>query len=122
MGATGPVGPEGPIGPTGATGATGATGVSGPTGATGATGLSGYVRVQASSANNSSSSKTVTANCPAGLRVLGGGFSLSGSGVSQGDIEVLAAYPSSDTSFSAQALEDVSVSGSWQVHAYAICA
>jgi collagen type VII alpha len=118
----GPTGPQGATGATGATGASGATGSSGATGPTGPNGLDSYVRIVASSVNNSTTTKTVTATCPAGTRVLGGGFNMTGAGVASADVEILNAYPSSDTAFTATATEDTSVSGNWQVHAIAICA
>jgi hypothetical protein len=100
QGATGPAGapgPQGPKGDTGATGATGATGPQGPSGENGApgaqgpagpagpagpSGVSGYERVQANFVQFSVAPGDVMHNavsCPAGKRVLGGGFVLDGS-------------------------------------------
>ena len=91
-GATGPAGPQGIAGPTGATGATGPAGPSGtgptgpigpmgPTGPTGpagpAGGIGGLQYVWAASASNTLS-KDVTASCPSGANVLGGGFNIIG--------------------------------------------
>lgn len=77
-GPTGVAGPTGPSGPKGDTGATGATGATGPAGAAGATGpvgpagLSGYEIV---SVGFTPGVPATVAACPAGKKVLGGGFS-----------------------------------------------
>ena len=55
------------------TGPKGATGARGATGATGPTGISGYQVVTANSPFDNTDYKTVTAVCPAGQRILGGG-------------------------------------------------
>ena len=82
-GATGPVGPQGPAGATGATGAQGpigATGAQGPIGAMGPQGPAGVTtpttfRVEANSGLLSALTVGhVTAECPAGSVVTGGGF------------------------------------------------
>lgn len=70
-GPTGPVGATGATGPTGPAGATGATGATGVTGATGAVGVSGYSVVT----NSDQNAASLIASCPAGQKVLGGGFS-----------------------------------------------
>jgi hypothetical protein len=70
---TGPQGPVGPAGIAGAPGPAGAPGSAGPAGEDGDDGFSGYQRVEAYSETDSSSDKTVTAWCPAGKHVVGGG-------------------------------------------------
>jgi hypothetical protein len=75
-GSTGPTGPSGaagvtgPTGPTGA-GATGASGASGPTGVTGATGVNVFHMVTSAP---TSVDATITALCPPGEVVTGGGY------------------------------------------------
>lgn len=80
QGATGAAGSTGATGATGAVGATGARGAQGTTGATGATGpvgpagVSNYsVQSQTTIVSSSASSGSVTATCPAGDSLLGGG-------------------------------------------------
>ncbi len=92
VGPTGPQGATGAKGATGDTGATGATGANGATGATGARGVQGNTGVQGAIGpqgppgvsnysvesqttivSSSASVGSVTATCPAGDRVLGGG-------------------------------------------------
>jgi hypothetical protein len=71
--AAGATGATGPTGTTGAAGTTGSTGPTGAKGTTGATGVSGYQVVTADTAENTTDYKTVTAFCPAGKKILGGG-------------------------------------------------
>jgi hypothetical protein len=85
-GAAGPMGPQGPqgnggpagpAGPAGSPGTQGVPGVAGPMGPMGpqglAGGVTGYELVSVSSANNDVSPKSLTATCPAGKVVMGGG-------------------------------------------------
>jgi hypothetical protein len=89
QGPSGPQGLQGPSGPAGADGAPGATGPSGPSGPQGAkgdkgdqgiqgppgpTGFTGYEVVNATEGPGPFAGFTVTAECPSGKRVLGGGF------------------------------------------------
>jgi Collagen triple helix repeat (20 copies) len=87
-GATGATGAQGIQGLTGATGATGAQGIQGPKGDTGATGaqgvpgvpgVSGLVLVMGPTVTISNSNASSVAACPAGKKVLGGGFNWTGS-------------------------------------------
>jgi hypothetical protein len=104
VGPAGSIGPQGNAGPTGATGAvgakgdTGATGSKGDTGATGATGatgplgllgplgpqglpgVSGYQIVSTAPmivSLNGNSTTTLSATCPSGKNVIGGGYESS---------------------------------------------
>jgi hypothetical protein len=78
-------GPQGPKGDAGATGATGAQGLKGDTGATGASGLSGYEVVMGAMAHVTGSVGTASADCPAGKKAVGGGFStVGGTVIAQG--------------------------------------
>jgi Collagen triple helix repeat (20 copies) len=85
QGPTGATGPTGPTGPTGATGDDGATGPTGPTGATGqdgTDGVSGYSTTSSTSAYTftaTGTTSTRSATCSgAGVRVVGGGYLVSG--------------------------------------------
>jgi hypothetical protein len=71
----GATGPKGATGATGATGSTGATGPQGPIGPQGSPGMSGYVIARASGQAAPHAQAFVTANCPAGKMVIGGGYS-----------------------------------------------
>lgn len=72
VGATGPAGPAGATGPAGPVGATGATGATGPAGAPG---LSGYARATSPPVTVMPGLEgSAFAECPAGTKVLGGGF------------------------------------------------
>jgi hypothetical protein len=73
-GPAGPEGPQGPQGPAGATGVTGATGPRGPAGPQGSSGIVDFKVVFSDSASVPSGTVgTVTALCPPGYAVLGGG-------------------------------------------------
>ena len=120
---TGPTGPTGPTGATGDTGAQGAQGVQGPqgtqgpegaSGPVGATGVTGYEIVVGPPARNNAVT-VAYADCPAGKKVLGGGFNHVGN-----DDQVLSSNPAQFNS-----------AWHWQVSlktaqggttAYAICA
>jgi hypothetical protein len=85
-----------------------------------APGLNGLEIVTGVSATDSSSPKSVTLNCPAGKRVIGGGARATGSGA--GEVGVTEAYPSSATQWVALAREHDAVGSSWTLTAYAFCA
>jgi hypothetical protein len=115
------VGPEGPAGPQGLQGDVGPEGPQGPAGADGADGgLSNYNRVSgAVSANDSTSPKTVTADCTGGQKVLGGGFVVVG-----GDPEITAQQnqATDDDTWTVTAQENDPVAGNWTLQAFAVCA
>ena len=135
-GADGAQGPKGDTGATGAQGlqglpgAAGAQGPKGDTGATGAQGIQGpagphatFTRVEGTiSANDSTSPKTVTATCPNGGVVVGGGHLFGGS--DSVDLHVVSSYPSNATTWSVTGAEAdaAPILGNWTVRAYAICA
>src|SRR5262245_23604138 len=66
QGIAGPTGPQGPQGPEGPQGTQGVPGVSGP--------ISGLERVQVNSAFDTVATKEVHADCPAGKKIVGGGY------------------------------------------------
>lgn len=84
------------------------------------TGLTGLEAVTAATAADSSSPKSVTLNCPAGKRVLGGGARVTGAGATE--VAVTEAYPSAPTQWITLARELNSTGGSWTLTAYAFCA
>ena len=78
QGPPGPGGPAGPHGPAGPQGPSGDPGPQGPAGPAGPPGVSGMGVVSAETAFDSGSSKTVTATCPIGKRIVGAGYEVVG--------------------------------------------
>lgn len=77
QGPVGPVGPQGPQGPQGAPGSAGPAGASGPQGPTGSAFISGYEVVTVEVQNDfGNMGEIVVAHCPAGKKVIGGGYKL----------------------------------------------
>ena len=107
---TGPAGPAGPAG---------AMGPAGPAGAAGAPGVSGLEIVNVQSASDSVSPKVLTANCPAGKKLVGGGGRIINQA---GFVALDESYPVSATSWRLTGTEVNSTIGNWYVNAYAICA
>jgi hypothetical protein len=83
-------------------------------------GLSGLEIVSGLTATDSSSPKSVTVNCPAGKRVIGGGARVTGAGA--GEVGVTEAYPSTATQWVTLARELDAIGSSWTLTAYAFCA
>ena len=115
-----PQGPQGPRGERGEKGDRGDQGIQGPSG------LSGLTRVEAESAENSISSKQVTATCPAGKQLVGTGYDIFGGKVGsspdhQTDVMMDFVIPG-PTSVAAAAYEDEATAANWSVKAIAICA
>ena len=116
-------------------GAAGPAGPAGPQGAQGGPGVSRLEVVQAATANNGSSPKSVKASCRGGRRVLGGGawasHAVYGS-TEAGPIAVRASYPDrrepaggrNRDGWRAMAIEtgSLGVPGNWRLTAYAVCA
>lgn len=115
-GAEGPEGPEGPAGPTGP------TGPAGPAGPAGAAGASGYQIVISQSSVDSLDTHEISATCPSGKKVIGGGARVIGGGVDENRINVVRSSPSGDTQWSVRGLELNSTGQNWGVEATAICA
>lgn len=83
IGATGPAGPVGPVGPAGPAGVTGPIGPAGPAGPAGpSAGVSGQVIVEQSvnlpTGDDPTPVTTTDVPCPAGTKVLSGGFEIVG--------------------------------------------
>jgi len=120
-GVPGPQGPQGDEGPAGPQGATGLPGEAGATGAQGEPGISGLELVKESSIHDSTNFKLVTAPCPAGKKVIGGGASLLGQHLQL--VAIAFSRPFDDLGgWSAAANEMNDTGNSWQVVARAICA
>jgi len=127
QGATGSGGPAGPRGLTGLTGQKGQTGQTGQKGNTGSPGLSNLNQATGTSASNSQSSKTVTATCQGGRKVIGMGANLIGEPAGAfpnetADVVVGDVFPVSDTQVFVRATEIDPTAKDWSVVAYAICA
>lgn len=144
VGATGPqgpqgnVGPRGPIGftgPQGAKGDKGDTGPQGPVGATGAQGpqgipgVSGYTIVsqQRTDTVRGWDWRGITATCPSGKKVIGGGgwcVGTSSGGHDLGSLQLVKNYPNSNTTWEArcQFMDVSTASMSMTTYVRAICA
>lgn len=103
----------------------GPQGQQGAQGAAGTNGVSGYQLVTSTSAANSTSPKFVSALCPAGKKLLGGGAVPNNSG---NDIGQTGSYPESalgpgsdQDGWTAGFKEDTATAGNWFVFVYAIC-
>ena len=99
-------GPAGPVGP------------AGPAGPQGAVGLAGVEIVTAESVRDSDPVHSVSANCPAGKRVIGGGAHIFDA---SGDAALDESYPEG-TKWHARAYEVNATAGAWHIAAFAICA
>jgi len=121
QGLQGPLGPQGPQGPLGPQGLQGPLGPQGPAGAPGA---SLYEKVMSSTtiaAMNGTNTRTVTAACPAGKKVMGGGYESSNINIA---LHPVASFPSSDTVWTVtMRLSTVTaVIVPFELRAYALCA
>lgn len=110
IGPVGPVGPAAPQGPQGVPGATGPAGVQGPAGLQGPTGpqgvpgVSGYQIVTATNSAALGGGKLLNAKaqCPNGLKVLGGGVSQTPPGTFALSLLQVSSYPDTNTSWFAE--------------------
>jgi hypothetical protein len=109
-----PAGPQGPQGPQGEQGAAGQQGPQGPAGLS-------NVEVVTKMSPADSGDKNVTAQCPAGKRVIGGGATAHVIFGYPKELTILASYPSG-TTWKAAAREATAYAGNWILNAYAICA
>jgi hypothetical protein len=110
-----PAGQQGPVGPPGPPGAPGAQGNPG------SNGVSGLQIVNAVSGVDSSSQKVVTATCPAGKRVVGGGGFAYNLGFPT-QIALVASFPFNTSGWRVAAQEINPYAPTWYARAYAICA
>jgi len=129
-GVTGPQGPQGPAGVTGVKGDVGAVGPKGETGATGpqgqagAAGVSLYERVVSAfpiAAMNGNTTRTVMVACPAGKKVMGGGYESSNVNIA---LHPVASYPSSEVAWTVtmRLSQVTAVMVPFELRAYAVCA
>ncbi|HXG75146.1 MAG TPA: hypothetical protein VNJ53_01115 [Gaiellaceae bacterium] len=92
----------------------------GPQGPQGAPGLSGREEVAAETATTSVSPKAISASCPAGKKVVGGGIEVGGPG--RGRVTVTENQPAGDAAWEAEAFEAVATGAAWKLEVHAICA
>ena len=97
----------------------GPKGDKGDPGAQGGPGLAGIEIVDVATANDSSATKQVFAECPANKRVIAGGANLNTTGA--GTPALQASLPLNN-GWRAFGSEPVPYAGNWHVRAYAICA
>jgi hypothetical protein len=96
-------------------------GAQGPAGPQGPPGIAGLERKDVITPSSSANSKTISAVCPTGKRVIGGGARVTGAGIA--DVTVNESFPDSDgTKWNAVARESDATIGSWALTAYALCA
>lgn len=86
----------------------------------GPAGLTALEIASAATAQDSSTPKTATVNCPAGKRVVGGGARVTGAGATE--VAVSEAFPNSPTQWVTLAREVNPTGSSWTLAAYAFCA
>jgi hypothetical protein len=86
--------------------------------------VSGWERVVGTAtSSNESSPKTVTADCPTGKVVVGGGYVTTAVSGNLAEIAVVANWPSDSDTWTVTAAEDNDTNvGLWSVQAYAVCA
>jgi len=109
--------PAGQQGPKGDQGPPGQQGQQGPQGVPGLSGVEVVTNVSAANSND----KTITAQCPAGKKLIGGGANAHVFLGHPKEITVLASHPTGNT-WRAAAREAAPYAGNWFLNAYAICA
>jgi hypothetical protein len=106
-----------PAGQKGEPGEQGPPGQQGPQGLPGLSGVEIVTNVSAANSND----KTLTASCPAGKKLIGGGANAHVFLGHPKEITVLASHPTANT-WRAVAREAVAYGGNWFLNVYAICA
>ena len=123
QGSAGPQGAAGPTGPQGAQGSIGPIGLAGPQGAPG---ISGYERIFGDTGTlqmNVGVSSFVTAVCPAGKRVVGGGHELASSSSQQLSVTMSAPFESTVSGWRVNFRNSLNAGlTNVQVRVYAVCA
>lgn len=115
-------GAQGPQGPQGVNGLPGTNGQNGDPGPAGANGVSGWEIVEGTPSSDDESDRTVTASCPTGKSVIGGGFTTSDES-EKSEVVIYKSYPASSSVWSVSGKVDSTSSGdqSYRLKAYAIC-
>ena len=125
-GTQGSAGPQGAAGPTGPQGAQGSIGPIGPAGPQGAPGISGYERIYGDTGTlqmNVGVSSFVTAVCPAGKRVVGGGHELASSSSQQLSVTMSAPFEGTVSGWRVNFRNSFTAGlSNVQVRVYAVCA
>ncbi len=102
-------------------GPTGARGPQGPAGPAGAPGIAALERQDVVTTTTNVNVKTISAVCPTGKRVIGGGARVTGAGASR--VSINEAFPDSDgTKFNGVAREVTATALTWALQVYAMCA
>jgi hypothetical protein len=84
--------------------------------------LVNYQVIKAATANNSTGSKSITATCPAGQRLIGGGARITGLIVNEGLTVSFPVVSPQPNQWTASAHEvNSSLAGNWALEAYALC-
>ena len=123
-GQQGPIGPVGPIGPQGLQGEQGLQGLPGQQGIQGIqgpAGINGLEIVQVNTAPQDTARIDVLVECPAGKKVLGGGYATAGNNL---NTSIAANGPATSSHWAVTAVTNdyPAIRVGWSVQAYAICA
>jgi hypothetical protein len=95
----------------------GSAGPVGPAGPPGSSAISGYEQKTAT-VTNSNNTKTLSVDCAAGKKVVGGGGSTS---ITNGDVALYESRPLDADTWLVSAAENTTVSGNWTLTVYAVC-
>ena len=95
-------------------------GPTGPQGPPGAPGVSGREQIASETPLTSTSPKNLSATCPSGKKVLGGGVEISGAGRAR--VTAVENKPNGDSAWEGEAFEAVSTNATWKLVVHAICA
>jgi hypothetical protein len=123
-GPVGPVGPVGPMGPQGLQGEQGSQGLPGQQGIQGIqgpAGISGLEIVQVNTAPQDTARIDVIIECPAGKKVLGGGYATAGNNL---NTSIVANGPATSSHWAVTAVTNdyPAIRVGWSIQGYAICA
>jgi hypothetical protein len=121
IGPVGPVGPVGLVGPIGPIGPIGPQGLQGEQGIQGPAGISGLEIVQVNTAPQDTARIDVIIECPAGKKVLGGGYATAGNNL---NTSIVANGPATLSHWAVTAVTNdyPAIRVGWSMQGYAICA
>jgi hypothetical protein len=111
-----------PPGRRGAQGLPGPAGAPGPGGPQGPPGLSGLELVSQSTPSNTQNEKLITAECPLGKKVIGGGVRASGTAPVETFLAVTRSDPVDTRTWEAEGHEHSATGSDWALTAFALCA